>query len=260
MDSIDYKIVVPSYKRVETFGKKTLKYLQECNIPMNKIWLFVADENEYKKYSIYKELGINIVIGVYKLMHQRNFISDYFENGEYLIQIDDDIDYIAKKVGEKQLEPFYELESLIKDAYSAMIENKTQFWGISAVLNHFFMKDGFSTNLKFCVGCFWGCINDKELKLSIDEKEDYERTILFYDKYKKVIRYNGFAPKTSFYKEGGGMQEYRDVSHSHISANILIERYPKYVSMNTKRKGDRAEVKLYHNPKKDTPENQQSLF
>ena len=42
----DYVIAIPSYKRNETLKKKTMKVLDEYNISPNKIYVFVADENE----------------------------------------------------------------------------------------------------------------------------------------------------------------------------------------------------------------------
>jgi hypothetical protein len=260
MDSLEYKIVIPTYKRVETLKNKTLFYLQKCNIPMEKVWLFVASQDEYESYKHYLDLGLNIVVGVPVLMHQRNFVKNYFEQDQAIVQIDDDIEDVYVKIDDKKYEPFYDLDSLINQAFAACIEHNTKFWGISAVLNAMFMKHGYSTNLKFCVGCFWGEFNDKEIVLSIDEKEDYERTIKYYEKYGAVIRFNGYAPKTKFYKEGGGMQEYRTDDHSRISAEYLMAKYPNYVSVNNNRVGEKLQIRLYHNPKKEVSKSQTSLF
>ena len=49
-----YIIAIPSYKRADTLNKKTLNLLKSSDINIKeKVYIFVADETEYK---IYKEI------------------------------------------------------------------------------------------------------------------------------------------------------------------------------------------------------------
>ena len=41
---MNWKIAIPSYRRAETLKSKTLKLLNECSVPLEKIFIFVADE------------------------------------------------------------------------------------------------------------------------------------------------------------------------------------------------------------------------
>ena len=43
-----YVIAIPSYKRAELLNRKTLKTLADYNIPRNRIFVFVANEEEEK--------------------------------------------------------------------------------------------------------------------------------------------------------------------------------------------------------------------
>lgn len=261
MDFIDYKIVIPTYKRPLTVAQKTLSYLQDCKIDFKNVYLFVASEEEFKEYEYCKDLyGVNIVVGVPRLMAQRNFIKEYFPEGTPLVHMDDDIEGIYIKIDDKKYQLFHDLPTLFQQAFTECKKQETPLWGIGAVLNALFMKNKISTDLRLIVGCFWGWFNCKDITLTIDEKEDYERSILVYEKYGKVVRFNNFAPKTKFYKEGGGMQDYRTIEHSFEAAAYLMEKYPKYVKINNNRKGERAEVRLYHNPKKDPFTDQPTLF
>ena len=46
-----YIIAVPSYKRADTLNKKTLNLLKSSDISIKeKVYIFVADETEYKIY------------------------------------------------------------------------------------------------------------------------------------------------------------------------------------------------------------------
>ena len=42
------------------------------------------------------------------------------------------------------------------------------------------MNNETTTHLTYIVGCTYGCINRKSIQLTIDDKEDYERSILYY--------------------------------------------------------------------------------
>lgn len=244
---MEYKIVIPSYKRAHTIVKKTLPYLQECSIDMRKIYVFVADDNEYLDYV--KEMAlfdVNIVVGVHTLRAQRNFIIDYFLEGEYLINIDDDIDCLMYAKDSK-LHKLLDFDEIVNAGYQQMIKNNAKLFGIYAVSNHFFMSDTVSTDNKYICGGFFGNIVDKDdaLKLELEDKEDFERSILYYKKFGVNIRLNNYTLKTNAYKGIGGMQETRTKQRIHESAIFLAEKYPDYCKINTAKKNKEfTEVKL----------------
>ena len=90
-----FKIVIPSYNRVDKLKNTTLKLLERENIDKKIIYIFVANEEEYIKYK--KEFtDYNIIKGVIGLLAQIKFIENYFDKDDYLVRIEDDIENIFK--------------------------------------------------------------------------------------------------------------------------------------------------------------------
>jgi len=246
-----YRVAIPSYKRSETIKKKTLNYLLDvCGIKPSVIDIFVANEKEYKDYKHLEELGLNVIIGVVLLHKQRNFIQDYYEEGQCVMQLDDDIDSLKIKRGNNTV-VLSKLDSLINIGFNECFKNKTKIFGVGAVDNHFFMNDKISTNLKLCVGSCFGIIidKDKSLYLKLEEKEDYERTIKYFLKFKKVVRLNMVATKTTYYSGAGGMVDSRTEEEQNKSALYLCSQYPDLIKINTKRKSKYLELRLNNNAK-----------
>ena len=99
---LPYVIAIPTYARDKIIFERTLKTLYECNINASLIYLFLASEIELQKYideynllksSNYKKWlsRCNCVVGVLGLKNQRNFISQFFNEGQHIVQMDDDI-------------------------------------------------------------------------------------------------------------------------------------------------------------------------
>ena len=187
---VDYIIAIPSYDRVNILKEKTLKMLKEQNIKPNKIDIFVANKEEEKIYrdNLDKNDYNKIIVGKLGLLNQRNFIMDYYPEGKYVIEVDDDVEGIFRKKNniktDKQLLKL-DLDKFIKDAYEILKEKKLYIWGILPVFNPYFMYDRITTDLRYIVGAFFGFINrkDEDIKLKLQsDNEDVESTILFYKK------------------------------------------------------------------------------
>lgn len=241
---MEFRIAIPSYRRPDTIKEKTLNYLEKCGIDLSYVDIFVADEKERDDY-LY--LGLNIVVGVKGIRNQREFIRDYYEEGQKVLSMDDDIEYLCKLNGDK-LEAFYNLKQFVAMAFKLCIKNRTKLWGVTAVNNPFYMKDKVSTNLKFIVGCFYGFINDKDKYLRVSPelkvKEDYELTIKHYKKFGSVVRFDGYSPRTKYYTEKGGLQGDRDSVMSEEASLFLLNKYPEYVSLNGLSSNGHMEIKL----------------
>ena len=94
----------------------------------------------------------------------------------------------------------------------------------------------------------FGIINrhDMDLKLTINEKENTERTLKYYVKDGKVLRYNNITIKTNYYKNKGGMQSFnRDrINNSKKSANYLHKKYPSLTKIKVRKTTGITEVQL----------------
>jgi len=260
---MDWKVVVPSYNRVDGFKNKTLKTLQYHKVPPSKIYLFVANEEQKKLYEDGLEPGSvgHIIVGIKGLVPVRNFIFEYFPKGTPLVSFDDDVRGFVRLEGEKMrdLRPA-EFGELVDMAFRECKDVGARFWGDYPVPNAYFMKNTISYDLKFIMGSFWACFNPgKEIHIDIGggEKEDYQRTIQFWEADGKVVRLNFLAHKTATYNEAGGLQSdgmAARVEREKSTVAAMLKKWPQYIRPNPRRKGPFPEISLIKQPMKgDAP-------
>jgi hypothetical protein len=94
------------------------------------------------------------------------------------------------------------------------------------------------------VGCFYGVINNRSIHVSLDDKEDFERTMLYFQTDGGVLRYRNVAPVTRYYREPGGMMVTRTAERILASAQTLYDRYPDMCRLNLTKKSGHPEVRL----------------
>jgi len=255
---VDWKVVVPSYNRVDGFKSKTLATLQRHKIPATKIYLFVANEEQKKLYEENLDPGSvgHIIVGEKGLPQVRNFIFNYFPKGTPIVSFDDDVRGFVRLQGEKlrDVRPD-ELAQLFDQGFEECKKAGARFWGDYPVPNGFFMSNTVSTDLKFIMGSFWGCFNPgKEVQIDIGngEKEDYMRTIKFWELDGTVVRLNFLSHKTATYKESGGLQSdgiQKRIEREKETVEKMLKRWPQYVRPNPRRKSMFPEVLLIRQSK-----------
>ncbi len=258
--------VIPSLSRIKTLHDKALQLLiKKYKILPESIYIFVV-KNEIEEYTAFlKPLypSIHILIGPIGLNNMRNHIRYHFPENTNMVCLDDDIsdicimkeDVSILDIKKAKRYPLHSLlsddfDAFIKDAFDTLEKTSLKFFGIYAIRNGYFMK-GLpykSTNLRFCVGAFWGCVNEhmSDLEICLEEKEDVERTIRYYRRDGGVLRYNHICPITKYYTEKGGMQS-RDIDRKDSSkqaCDYLIKEFPDYCKLNGKKKTGICEVKL----------------
>ena len=228
------KYAIPTYKRSNMLKTHTLAILEHYKIPKNQIYIFVANTDELAEYkAVITEADYKWVIGCLGLKEQRNFITQYFKEGQHLVCIDDDIKAINNlDTDTNSLIPLNSLIELVNKGFKDCYEHKAYLWGIYQVNNAYFMRASTSFNFSFIVGHLWGCINRKtdNLNITIDIKEDYERTVKYWLKDKCIVKYNYISAETKTYDNPGGLQiDYPDRAESSTnSAKLLLDTYPEY--------------------------------
>lgn len=242
------QIAIPSYRRAETVRSKTIALLLERGIKPEQITVFVSDPTEVDDYAYaLRDVRVNLKFGALSTRANRSAIHRHYPKGTYVVSMDDDITDVIKRVNEKRSLPVQSFPRIFESAFAAAEKARVSLWGVYPVANPYFMKPGLSTDLRFIVGCMYGFIADPEadrFHTELDEKEDYERTIKCYEHDNGVLRLNFIAPVTRYYKEPGGMQEYRTQEKSQHAAEWLLARYPQYVSPKTNSKTGYTEVTL----------------
>lgn len=228
--------VIPSYKRKNVLINKSLKTLNDYNIDKKDIYIFVANQQQKEEYDEVVKMGYNVIIAKKGLTNARNFIIDYFKEGQKIVSLDDDIRSIEKFVNEKKTKKLPSLKDFINNAFKELEKNNLQLGGVYPVNNPYFMKDSFTTELRYIIGAFYYFINDKSQKIEpkFDLSEDYARTIKSFIKYNGVLRYNNITIKTTYYTDEGGLADDRKgvingKTPEEISKKALYDKYPKYI-------------------------------
>lgn len=236
-----WRIAIPSYKRPVQLRDATLALLQKHGIPAERIDVFVADAAEEWEYATTLTNGTygRLIIAVPGMGAVRNFMTDYYEDGQPILFIDDDItDFLTLTDASLNLSVF------IDQGFTECVERGLRLWGIYPVANRYFMRGGMTDGLTYIVGCFYGCINNRSIHVSLDDKEDFERTMLYFLADGGVLRYRWIAPLTRYYKNPGGMATTRTKQRILDSAQQLADEYPDLCRLNLKKKSGHAEVRL----------------
>ena len=225
------KICIASFRRHETINDKTIGLLLNYGFLPEEIDLFVANTNEYELYKNVVPEGINIIIAVEGLKNVREFIFNYYDEGEYVLSIDDDIESIV----DKDFNEVEDLKEIIDKGFHLCEKHSLKLWGLYPSCNKYFMNitPEITTDYKFIIGNFYGFINCKNMnQLNVTNIDDYERSIRSYMIYGGSVRLNHYCCKTNFKKNEGGAQCDPD-RESKISddMNLLIKMYPNMIHL-----------------------------
>lgn len=244
-------IAIPSYKRHKTLKEKTLSILEYYGVDPKYVTIFVANKEEYDNYTneLINTPYKNIVIGVVGMGPIRNFIRNYYNEGDFVVNFDDDLSSIMRKsvLNEKKLEPIENIfTEVFEPMYNLMKEHNNKLCGVYAASNAFFMSYKPKVGLYYCIGSFWGCINskDQDRMVQLCDKEDFERTLQHYVIDGSVCRLDNITVISKYYKETGGMQVERTLERINASADNLVQRFPGLCSKYIRSTTGHAELKL----------------
>jgi len=243
---MSYVVCIPSYKRAQLCNEKTLSTLNKMKISKEKIYVYVADKEEYEIYktALDKSLYNKLVIGKKGLVPQRQFISEQWPQGKNIVFFDDDVQSIDLSMSafkNKNLNDFF------IHAFSECKKHKSFIWGVYPVFNPFFRKgrNEMTTAQNYIVGAFYGIINRPKLKsiqLTLTkengQKEDVERTIKYFIEDGIVLRFNKIGFVTKYYGKEGGLGTFEARLKPMLEASKLLKKkYPEYGDISTKTNG-----------------------
>ena len=227
-------ICVCSSKRHYSIIKKTLTTLRKAGINTSpETDIVVNIVVPYEEIANYDEVLLSSpvsyrVIGSEKgLVKQRQTMRSLTPEGEKILFIDDDIDAIKVKAGDK-LYPLKNILELADYAFSNL--GDSLLWSVYPITNYLFMKHQISVGNCYCVGAFYGIINDPRLKEpEIDECEDFARQLAEQAAGRPPIRVDFVGLQTRYYKNSGGLQQARDMNVRVSIINTLEDSYPTIV-------------------------------
>lgn len=221
-------IAIPSYKRHQTISKKTLGFLRDSRYPASKIHIFVADDDEYMLYNkeLSEDLYGEIIVGVKGLKEQRNFIASFYKEDEIIVQMDDDV------IGIKSILPFL---TLIEIGVNSLYGRTAGLWGVLPNDDGRRFKDATTSHLAHILGSFFIIRNHRDIIITHTEKEDMERSIVYFRRYGKVLRYQNAGVATTYRKGEGGLQMPERLDNIKAGILNLTSKYPEYCSLVNKK-------------------------
>jgi len=218
MDNLPH-VAIPTYGRAGVIGKKTLRFLESVGYPKEKITLFVVAAEEMLYRQINPNLYGSVVVGVLGLREQRAFISNYYRRGDVIIQMDDDV---------KKIDIPGDFKEYVLKALEIMAKEGAGLFGVLPKDDKRCYKDCYTTHLTHILGSFFMCINDPDIVITHIEKEDYERSILYFLKYGKVIRDKSGGVSTTYGKGGGGLNTEGRAERMRQESEGLALKYPDF--------------------------------
>jgi len=220
---MDFVIVIPTYDRSDNF--KTIKFLTAQNVPDELITIFLANEEEKTKYraAARPDNRYNWVVGVLGIRNQRNFITDYFPEGQIIVSIDDDIIDIVHKDNK----PFMEW---LPECIAYLRESNLGLMSVSPSSNPYFFQVrnktvSFKKGCYLAVGVFHIFKNHREHKITIDLLDDYDRSMMFMTQYGVNARYMDVFLKTVYWGKGG-LSSQRTLQYYENQVESILAKYP----------------------------------
>ena len=216
MNQTQIRLCIPSYNRPELITEKTLAFLKASGYPSEKIIIFVSDESEQIRYQTANP-SYQVVVGKPGLKAQRQFISDWLEDDEIYISMDDDVQKV-----ECQYKSFLDI---VRDGIERITTRTTGLYGVLPNNDKRNFKDTDTEHLSFILGAFFICRNHHDIQLQgLCETDDYERAMLYFIRYGSVIRYKGAGVQTKYQGTSGGRTGMEERKASAVA--YLASKYP----------------------------------
>ena len=241
---MNFEIAIPSYNRFEILKNKTLKLLQSYHINIDKIKIFVKNEEQRDMYI--ESIGTDyhfILTGCEGIMETRNFLRTYYreqQETDFVLYMDDDITRFQKMC--ENVDSFVDT---VNNMFSKMKEIGLYLGAPSAYNNKFYMNDKITTSLKYCIGAFQLEIIDREreeIHCDLGHFEDFQFSMEYFLRDGGIVRFNEYNIVTKYFElEGGicgqlGGMEPRQLEMTE-NAEYLVNRYPNMCSKKLKRWG-----------------------
>lgn len=235
---------VPTYRRAETLAQKTLPMLERFGV-LDQTIIFLSDPEEGDEYAAACG-GVRLVAGRLGVGPNRNLIHHFYPEGERVLSVDDDLTGVLARRNEKLLEHLDadEFAEIVEAGFDAAAGG---LWGVHPVPNAYFQRPKISRDLRYIAAGLYGFTSrrgDHSLDVTLEDKEDFERSILYYLADGYVTRLNWISIRTAGYHGAGGMQVTRTPERVDASARDLAARYPHLCKLNLSKKSGWAEVRL----------------
>ena len=239
---MDIKYVIPSYKRANKFTDLTYKFIKDQDINLQDCYVFLRDDDP--QLELYGMIPVNHIITDTKgIGATHDEITSYFDEGDYLVELDDDI----KKIIDTDRKPITNFKEIVNTMFLKLEENKLSYGGTYSVPNPMFMSGAkeYTTDLRYMLGACRFRINRKDMIVETNFAEDFENCIIHYIRDGGILKSNWIAPVTNNYSIGGCDGSGRNIETEKADKQYLADKYPEYTTL-FQRKNGRHDLRLKH--------------
>ena len=229
------KFVIPSYQRPQGLLNKTLKYLDFMNIDRSDVYIFIREDDKFiEEYMSIPAVNV-VPIDIKGIGETHNYITHHFDEDEFIVEIDDDLEYIVDQE-RKQIEDF---RGMCEEMKEKMEFVGCSYGGTYAVCNPMFMSkcEQYTTDLRYCLGCLRFRFIRKDIKLETNFSEDFENCLLHFLRDGKILKNNWIAPKTKNYNIGGCDGDGRNNETEKKDKQYLADKYFMYCRIFQRKNG-----------------------
>ncbi len=237
---MNIKYIIPSFQRCYKFTDLTYQFLQDQNIDLQDVWLILREDDP--QLDLYGLLPVNHLITDTKgIGMTHNEITHYFDEGDYLVELDDDLKHII----DTDRKPITNFKQICQTMFTNLESKRLSFGGTYSVPNPMFMKGckEYTTDLRYCLGCVRFRINRKDIILHTNYAEDFENCILHYLRDGGILKNNWIAPITKNYSDGGCDGDGRDFVTEKKDKEYLSNKFPNHTTL-FQRKNGRWDLRL----------------
>ena len=220
---MNIKYVIPSYQRANKFVDLTYTFLKDQGIDLQDVWLILREDDP--QLEMYGIIPVNhLVTDTKGIGATHDEITNFFDAGDYLVELDDDI----KKIIDTERKPITNFKEVCENMFQQLELKNLSFGGTYSVPNPMFMKacKEYTTDLRYCLGCTRFRINRKDIILETNYAEDFENCILHYIRDGGILKNNHIAPVTKNYSPGGCDGDGRNIDTEKKDKEHLAYCYP----------------------------------
>lgn len=241
-------IAIPSHDRRDMLESKSLALLRRHGVPMAAVSVFVSPESHAAYRPLAESAGFSLVRSKRGITATRNHIIAHYPDGARVVEMDDDVDDIVRSATNR---PVGDLVALLNESFDLLPGRG--LWGLNATTNPFFADGRDKWGLYSVVNSCLGYYNDKRVALSVPEKEDFERCLLFYRAGLPILKRGAYGIRTKYWRNRGGIQSRYGFDErlqvQETAAQTLLRRYPT-LCYAVRRKSGLVDVRFRRDPLK----------